>query len=551
MASRRHLRVAAVTVAACIYSPITAAAVIGNWSHYELLVLVLQFCLLLPALWYGLSETRPAAASFVPRFKSLWPLCLIALIVLAPVSWRISRGVMISDESSYRHEARILGSGRLFAAAPPGAADRPVDAPEPIRFTHEIVWRKGWYSKYPIGWPLVLAIPEKLSLGWLATPALGALLLWIAGAVAKEVYGPAIPFVAIALTALSPYFLANSVGRMSHALAAVIVSFATLACLEGIRLRRLGRFIVMFGLLIFGFHVRPFTTMVAAVVLGLSALWGVRKDRSLLIRVGAAGFGAAIVSVASVLVYNWVFTGNPYISPYALQRGTLIPAEIGASFSTIASNLVAQWRFAAQSTLIYAFPFVFLLAGYGFWITRKQSSGARILATLFAAMVLGHLVQFESSSSVLGERYWYEAYFCITVLAARGLVELISGLKTSAVMARFTLTAVATIQLVVLAASAIRLDATSGPRREVRQLAETYDHCHCVVFLEDKHPFYGQHLNLNGPEWKSADVFYAIDPGPSERDAWAARLGRREWVVLTYDPGEKRAEIDRSHLSGQ
>jgi hypothetical protein len=67
-----------------------------------------------------------------------------------------------------------------------------------------------------------------------------------------------------------------------------------------------------------------------------------------------------------------------------------------------------------------------------------------------------------------------------------------------------------------------------------------------VVFLGSSPPvFYGKHLNLNGPDWAHANVFYAVDPGPGERMAWARTLGRERWVVLGYDPARGVAREER------
>jgi hypothetical protein len=50
-------------------------------------------------------------------------------------------------------------------------------------------------------------------------------------------------------------------------------------------------------------------------------------------------------------------------------------------------------------------------------------------------------------------------------------------------------------------------------------------------------------LNLNGPAWPSARVFYARDPGPDDRARWAGVFQKRRWVVLRYDAQRGVAEI--------
>jgi hypothetical protein len=284
---------------------------------------------------------------------------------------------MISDESSYRFQARTLASGRLIAPAPPGAPEHPVDVPVPLNFTHQVISKAGWYSKYPIGWPAVLAIPERMHLGWLVNPVLGALLLVLIGCAAREVCGSAVVLPAIAMAALSAYMLANSVGRMSHGLSSVVVTAATLLCVQGLNTGKLSRLAWMFALIIAAFHVRPFTAFVTALVLGVGSLIGTRKRPGLCIRVGAIGAIAAVLAIGSVMLYNWRFTGDPLLSPYALFRGTRIPRELMVTTSELAENLKSVWRFALQSTVLYTFPFLAPLIVYRFHIDREHKGSLR------------------------------------------------------------------------------------------------------------------------------------------------------------------------------
>ncbi len=460
------------------------------------------------------------------------------LILAAAVSWRVSQGVMISDENAYRFQARTFASGRLFSPPPPGAGERPIDAARPVRWAQEICWRAGAYSKYPVGWPAVLALPEKVNAGWLVTPVLGALLLLITGMVAHHCFGGAIVLPAVVMAALSPYVLAYSVGRMSHALAAVLIALACLACLKGIATRSLSKFIWMCAFLLCTFHVRPYTAFVASMVLGTAVLISIRNERKLLTQVLTVGAVAAAAIAGSVAIFNWTYTGHPTLSPHAFAMGTHVPPETTLNLSLIARNIVTIWRFAAQTTWLFSFPFIFPLAAYGVW-TERRSAAAWILAALFCAVVVAHLTVKDSSSSVIGERFWFEAFFAVVVLGARGLVCMYARWRPTRLTAAAVRCAVGAAQLILLGAAIRKMDSASTPGREVQAAAETYKHCHCVVFLEDNPPFYAEHLNLNGPDWRTADVFYAIDPGASERPEWARRFGRTQWVVVTWDPRQR------------
>ncbi len=230
-----------------------------------------------------------------------------------------------------------------------------------------------------------------------------------------------------------------------------------------------------------------------------------------------------------------MFTGDPLLSPYAWWRGKAIPVEIRATSSQIMQNLTSIWRVAAEGTVLYAFPFIFPLAAFGFWKNRGRGA-AWILVVLFAAMVGAHLIQPEHSASIIGERYWFEGFFAVAVLAAAGIVRLLAVWRPTKRAGLASLAVVAAAQIVMLAVASYRLDVRSAPPRAVRALAINYATCDCVVFLRDAPPrFHGHHLNLNVPDWPSARVFYAVDPGPDQRATWTMMLGKPKWVVLTYD----------------
>jgi hypothetical protein len=477
--------------------------------------------------------------------RRLAPLLACAfLAIAAAVSWRVNEAAMNTDESAYRFQALTLASGEFFAPPPAGAPERPVDAPRALRYSQHILSHAGWYSKYPIGWPAVLALPETINLGWLVNPVLGALLLAMTGLAAREAFGPATVLPAVAMGALSPYVLANSVGQMSNMLASVLAASSVVLCIQGMKTGKLSRFGWMFLLLAATFHVRPLTALVGSVVLGLGALIAMRDRRALCMRVAALGGAAAILAVSSFLLYNWRFTGNPFLSPYALQRGATVPMEVIITVPQLIRNLASMWRSALQGTILYSFPFLAVLAVYKFRSSRPKSPAPWILLALPCALVLAHLVQFEGSFSLIGERYWFEGYFAIVVLAADGLTRLLAAWRPD----RRAVTAVAigltAAQLVMMSAVATKLDAKTLPGRELRRAAETYKYCDCVVYLADTPTvFYGSHLNLNGPDWPSAGVFYAVDPGPDERAKWAGILHKRRWVVVKYDVQRSVAEV--------
>jgi hypothetical protein len=532
-----------------LYGALVALAVMRGWPHYELLAIFLQAVLLLPALIYGLKGKEPGPRALpVPARVGIWTAVFIGafLIAGAALSAINAQGMSNPDEMAYRFEAKILGTGKLVAAAPPGAPQHPWAVPLPLRFNNLVLWSNGWFAKYPLGWPLVLALPEKIGLEWLVNPLLAVGILICTARIAATLSGQGVAFCAVALLVLSPFFLAPSVQRMAHATAGLLVASACWAWLEGTRRRKLSYFALMYLLVGLVFHVRPFTALLTAATLTVGAILTLRREPGTLARVLAIGAAAGALTVGSVLLYNRSFTGNLWLSPYAFARGVDVPVEIAASLPQALLNMKQMWRFSVQSTLLFSFPFLFVLAGIGFWKNRKASPMVWLLLSLFVVIVLGHLVQTEDSGSVLGERYWFEGYFAVAILAAQGITAVATTLESprrSLIAAGCALLAVQL--MVTIAASNIVLQ-WSAPSIAVARLAGEYRDCGCVVFLKSSLPvFAAQHLNLNGPNWQEAQVFYAVDPGPEQRRAWTQTLGRERWVVVGYDPAAKRAQLEQ------
>jgi hypothetical protein len=531
------------TISGGILYAVLAVACIGRVPHFEWLVLGAQCAILLPALVYALARRGADAPASPIRIPDRKVVLIAFLVSAAAASCWLTPGTMIPDETSYYFQARVLASGRLVAQAPPGAAKIPADTPAPLVYNHHVLRASGWFSRYPLGWPAVLSIGERLHAPWLMNPLLGGILLAITAAIARRAFGCRTRDAALWFAALSPYFFANSIGLMSHVTCGVLIAAACLCCFEGIRSRRMTPLAWMLGALALTFHIRPYSGFIAACVLGVASLAALRCERAVLIRFALMATAFGLAACTSVLLYNKVFTGAYWLSPYALlpdwaklYPGFSVPGELRIILKNISRNL----RFSSQSTLLYTFPFLFPLAVWGFWKERKRFD-ARILALLFPAFALGHLIQPESSGSYIGERYWFEAFFAVAILGARGFILLMESWRperSAGAAAAWVLTGV---QIAVLGAALHVMDSHSRPYRQVRSVAESYRNCACVVFLHPGARFVPAHFNLNGPDWKTGGVFYLIDPGSAERAAWARRFGRRDWAVIGYDPDRDAA----------
>jgi hypothetical protein len=530
------------------YSVASDLAIARKVSEYEWSIIGLRLTLLLPPLILVL---RPARGDRRPTFHLSSPrltaaIILIFIIGTATASFRLREGFVIGDENSYRFQAQIFASGRFVADAPSGILTSTGIVTWPLKYKHEILSRSIWCSKYPIGWPLVLALAEKCNSQWIVAPALGGLLLILTGLIATEALGKQAVLPSVWMTALSPYYFANCSGCMAHALCGLLIAAECWLYLRWNRTRRARDFAGMCVLMVFGFHVRPFTAAITSLVLVTSALLSCPSQIHLLRTIVRMSIITLVVAATSFLVYNWGYTGSPWVSPYAMSRGLQFPLEISANPSFMFPNLKNLWWPAAKSTLVYTFPFAFPLATIGFF-SRFDFASSRVLASLFPALMIGHLVQTEASNSPCGERYWFEGYFGVTVLASQGMLWLFSRWRSSNASVIVAMLVLTGVQLTVTAVGFHELDERSAPAREVTRVAEKYRNRRYVVFLNDGPGFSSVRLNLNTPDWKSAPAFFLRDPGPPARPIWASHFGRRSWAVVSYDHNSRTARSVNFH----
>ena len=176
-------------------------------------LLIAEYTLLLPALL--LAPRRPGT-SLEAADRGVRGTLAVCFVLLLGVGLFITRGFAGGDEAAYAFQARVFGAGKLAAPAP---EDRVVDGRplrEAFRFHHHVIRGDQWYGKYPFGWPALLSGGQKLGVAWLVNPLLALLYLALLYRVGVLVYGRVVAALAAAALAVSPAFVHQSNGFLSH-----------------------------------------------------------------------------------------------------------------------------------------------------------------------------------------------------------------------------------------------------------------------------------------------------------------------------------------------
>ncbi len=503
-------------------------------SKHIVALLSVEYLILLPATVYALRPAGSAPGSALPRMNR--GAFLIGFLVVAlAASWLENQGMIISDENGYSFQARIFASGNLWVTPPPGAPAPGEETPVALYFEHHMVSQDRWLTVYPGGWPALLAAAQLLHVPWAANPLAGLVLLLLTAAIAGRLYDRNTATLAVIMGVLSPYFWINSIGRMSHTAAGALLAAACLFCFEGLRTRRTAAFAWMFAFMAVAFQVRPYTAAVIGGTLGLAALWYLRGDR-IRIRLLGMGFLCCAACAGSFLVYTKLTAGSYLHSPY-LYYHSAEGDQVVLSVAQIFHNLTHQTRWSLQETVFYTFPFVVLLAAYAVWREKEHQREARILGVIVVTLVLSYLIQpGVNAAEFIGERYYFEGFFAVLILAARGAALLVNGQRAAQKTVTAVLLLLIGLQVCQLALAAPVLWDRITPYRRVRAAAGLLSGHRYTVFLQGSdEPFVGKHFNLNRADWQNGSLMFLVDPGPAERNRWACRMGRPEWVAIRYD----------------
>jgi 4-amino-4-deoxy-L-arabinose transferase-like glycosyltransferase len=359
-------------------------------------------------------------------------LALLAFAAAALMAWFVTERLPhLEDEITYLFQARTYARGALWAPAPQTRR---------AFFTPFVVNIKGrWLGKYAIGWPLVLAVGERLGAGWLVNPLLGALTVVLIFLLARDLFDGQVGLIAGLLALTSPFFLIQSSTYMSHAAAALWATLLAYALLQVDRSHEAGRptwgWAVVGGLAL-GWLTLTRALTAFAVTLPY-VLWllarAVRRPPSIL---ALARRYLPLVLVAALIaalqpLYLYLATGSPTTNLYTLvwpyDRLGFGPGIGPYGGHTLRRALItARQDLVLWSGELFGWPYLsWLPILLGVWFGWREVEPRRrawpvLLLAPFLLLVLIYLA-YWIGAQVYGPRYYYEALAGLCVLAAVGL----------------------------------------------------------------------------------------------------------------------------------
>jgi 4-amino-4-deoxy-L-arabinose transferase-like glycosyltransferase len=351
-------------------------------------------------------------------------LCVFAFGAAAAVACGVFQAVPhLEDEHAHLFQAKVLATGKLYAPSPaqPGAFFVPF----------VIDWGGRRFSKYPPGYPLVLALGVLAHAPWLVNPLLGALALVATFALSREILDDQTALLAAILGATSPMFLGLSSALLSHALSLLLLTFFAWAFLRSTlhappsMLHALLAGVALGGAAL----TRPMTAIAYAAPFGVWAIWRVARRKSHLGPLVATALVAGAIA-ALLPLYQWALTGDYSVNLYATWWGYDSPGfgpghgpmPEGHSLASAFHN--ASLDLTSLLTDLHGWPGLsWVLLAPGLLMAPRDRRDAALLAPL-VALAVAHGLYWVRGSAIYGPRYWYEAAPFLWLLSARGLVKL-------------------------------------------------------------------------------------------------------------------------------
>lgn len=396
-------------------------------------------------------------------------------------------------------QARIFLAGRLWL-------------PTPAQIAHFGILHMGfstgrWFSQFPPGQPLVLALGLKLGAWWIPNPFIAAALVVTTWRVAKWVGGETTARLTLLLLVISPFVIAISASEMNH-LPAATLGMAAAAAATFLDRDRWPPWAVAAGIAL-GFMTafRPLDAVAAAVPVLLITLFSARRPVLALAVIAVAG----AVSTMPTLWYNAHTTGHWLQFGYSFVWGPehslgFHAVPFGVPLTPKRAVGLTALDFHDLDAYLFDFPFPTVLLVAAGWLLGRRGLTRRDAVPIAGAGMLSALLFFYWHRDILfGPRLIFSAVPWYVLITARAVVLLRRSGREWRPGVSFGLAGVTTVAVAALVGVA--------------------------TITPDRIQTYGATTELNlrpAREAQAAGIHDAVVVVPS---GWGSRLASRMWQL--------------------
>ena len=355
------------------------------------------------------------------KYGILLIVALVIIVLMVVVSVRCLNGIPINtDEFSYFFQANIMKSFRLFVPAPENT--------EYFKLDNVIIDGGKWYSKYTVGFPLLLAIGVFFGVPLIVNPVIsiiGAIFLYL---ITKRLFSGKAAVIAVFIAFLSPFYFVNGAsGFQPHiSLACALLGAAYYYLLSLDRFKWFYPVMCAF-LFTLGTLIRPVD----------AALWGLaffllsvyllitRKNRAELFLRFLAILGAAIAGLFIVFLVNKIQTGE--FLQFAFHR---FQSKEVWGFNVLGHNIYkGVWNLFHYQARVISWSAVFFLemALISFW--GKEKRKVLFLWFIYLIFTFFFFGWYAIGRHEYGPRYLFTAFVFLIPASAYGITVILTEIK--------------------------------------------------------------------------------------------------------------------------
>jgi hypothetical protein len=364
---------------------------------------------------------RRLAASLSPGRSVALAAAVLAVVALLMGVVAFSGNPRNVDGFAQLFQARMFLAGRLWVPPPPPA--------ELANFAtlHMIVGPARWFSQYPPGQSLVLAMGLAFGAWWLLNPLFVVALVVGTYRAARWCADETTARLAVALLCLSPFVVAVSGSEMSHLPAAALGMVAAAAAVSVAAGPLRGAAVAGAALGVLAAF-RPLDAVAAAVPVAVMLLLVAPPGRR--VPALAAAAAAAVLFTLPLLWYNAATTGSWHELGYTLLWGPnhslgFHPVPWGIPLTPARAVGLTSLDLHQIDAYLFDAPFpVLVLVALAFLAARRRVGARDIVPIAGAGALLGLLFFYWHRDVFYGPRFVFTAVPWVVILAARGLVLL-------------------------------------------------------------------------------------------------------------------------------
>ncbi len=462
---------------------------------------------------------RQREAGFIRAERKLLFSLIFLLEALLIVFALLQRFPSSGDDYSYFYQAKLFASGKIYAEDPLYNRKDPLNDYVAMGCLEDHHGHR--FSKYPPGWPALLALGELVGVPWLVDPVLGAILVFlILRYVEQEMNGNLVTVAGILLT-LCLFFSYYAASLRAHIATALFVFAAFVAYKTAQQRPRWSRLLLFAAGALLGYSsmIRYIDWVPLAAWIGIGLV-----QRKMFAELTLFGVGFGLLASGNLL-YDTLLLGDPLQTPTAVNS---LPGDVADRL------MISRTGFLVTSVRLVSLLWVFPLAllPVVLWGRYQGSTMAKMYLALFL-MNIGIYFFYAGATGGPGPRYFI-VYFPFLILAIVDLYGRICHDRAPGLRHLWKIALV--LQIVGSLSFATNEACRSHRRRDLeRTVRQAGDGKKIVLLRTGTYRSSGAgDLTRNPPVLSSASTLYFIWCRQPERDALLKRFPGRKVFVYEY-----------------